>query len=602
MTKKIGFLILAVWLSAQPIYSQDQSKADSLFSVWQSLDSSDASYLPVLYDLSYYESDPARVIDYAEQIVRIAQHQQNVRYQVLGAMSQGQAHLVQSNFEEALRSFFPGLELAIANDMSREAGQLQSSIADTYVNSGNFDNGFTYYKRAIANLEKVKDTISIATLLINLGDAHFSNGDISEAGDYFTQSLTLFETLNNEEGTAFNLGNLGMVYAEQGKHLQAEDHLNRAIEIFERRQSFYPISVFLTYIADIYLHNGDTPQAIKVTLRSLDLAQEHGLKSEISQAHLKLSEIYEASDDESKAFYHYRQHITIRDSVNNIETVEALANERTEFEVSQKQAELDLVEQQRKTQKAYSTAAFVGLGLLSLLAIVLYRSNRIIKRSNQIIAQEKERSEELLLNILPHAVAEELKRKGKVKARKYDSVSVLFADFVGFTSYSQHLSPEDVVQTIDEYFTAFDKIITKNGLEKIKTLGDGYMCASGLPVESTDHAVSVVGTALEMIEYVHHKTQNMNEELALDIRIGIHSGPVVAGVVGLKKFAYDIWGDTVNTASRIESHSIPGRVNISESTYQQISSQYVCEARAPQEVKGKGSLQMYFVSHPKTQS
>jgi class 3 adenylate cyclase len=234
--------------------------------------------------------------------------------------------------------------------------------------------------------------------------------------------------------------------------------------------------------------------------------------------------------------------------------------------------------------------------LIIILAVGLYRRNKFIQRTKAIIEEEKNRSDNLLLNILPEETAQELKQNGKVQAKKFESVTVLFTDFKGFTEYAKDLSPEKLVESVDYYFSKFDAIMEKYDLEKIKTVGDSYMCAAGLPFESNDHAQKMVLAALEIAEFVKESlTMETKNQTRFEIRIGINSGAVVAGVVGSKKFAYDIWGDTVNIASRMESSSEPGRINISEYTYELIKDSFDCDYRGEIDVKNKGMMKMYFV-------
>lgn len=216
---------------------------------------------------------------------------------------------------------------------------------------------------------------------------------------------------------------------------------------------------------------------------------------------------------------------------------------------------------------------------------------------NIIVEREKKRSEDLLLNILPEEVAEELKAKGSADAKLIDEVTVLFTDFKGFTQLSEKLSPKELVQEINECFSAFDYIMQKYGVEKIKTIGDAYMAAGGLPTSNDTHANDVIRAALEIQQYMlDHKTQRQAAgSLFFEIRIGVHTGPVVAGIVGVKKFAYDIWGDTVNTASRMESSGEIGKVNISGTTYELIKDEFHCTYRGKIQAKNKGEIDMYFV-------
>jgi class 3 adenylate cyclase len=216
------------------------------------------------------------------------------------------------------------------------------------------------------------------------------------------------------------------------------------------------------------------------------------------------------------------------------------------------------------------------------------------------IGKEKKRSEELLLNILPEATAKELKEKGHADAQLINQVTVLFTDFKGFTAISEQLSPKELVKDLHECFSAFDHICEKHGIEKIKTIGDAYMAAGGLPTPNSTHAQDTVQAALEMAAFVA-ESKSRKQAVGLpffEIRIGIHTGPVVAGIVGVKKFQYDIWGDTVNTAARMESNSAVGNVNISQTTFGLVKNNpaFSFEHRGKMVVKGKGAVEMYFVS------
>jgi class 3 adenylate cyclase len=360
-------------------------------------------------------------------------------------------------------------------------------------------------------------------------------------------------------------------------------------------------------MSDIYLNRGNTSEALEYAKRSLQLAKKYGLKDQIGDSNLLLSELYEKQGDQITAYKYYKDHIVYRDSVQNVAKVQEMADLRTNFEVSQKQTELDLKEtalnlsnQQKKNQRIVILATAIALFLIGLLAVGLYRRNKFIQRTKKIIEDEKERSDNLLLNILPEETAQELKDSGSVTAKKYESVTVLFSDFKGFTSYSETLSPEALVETIGFYFSKFDAIIEKYGLEKIKTIGDAYMCAGGLPFPSDNHAENMIKAAMEITEFVAKTKSDVNAKaLNFDIRVGINTGPVVAGVVGAKKFAYDIWGDTVNIASRMESASEPGKINISENTYEIIKGHFDCEYRGELAAKNKGKMKMYFVNAKK---
>jgi len=220
-----------------------------------------------------------------------------------------------------------------------------------------------------------------------------------------------------------------------------------------------------------------------------------------------------------------------------------------------------------------------------------------IEKQKKIIEAGKAQSDKLLLNILPDEIAEELKRFGRSYARKHDEVSVLFADIVGFTTIAEKLSAEKLVTLLDEIFRAFDNIVEKHDIEKVKTIGDAYMCACGLPLADNDNAVKALRVALDMQQFMKGfglslRIQNLP---VFEIRVGIHTGPVVAGVVGIRKFAYDIWGDTVNLASQMEQHSEAGKINISGDTYSLVKDHFTCSYRGKIAAKSKGEIDMYFV-------
>jgi class 3 adenylate cyclase/CheY-like chemotaxis protein len=218
-----------------------------------------------------------------------------------------------------------------------------------------------------------------------------------------------------------------------------------------------------------------------------------------------------------------------------------------------------------------------------------------IQNQKQLLEKEKEKADALLLNILPLNVAEELKENGTSEARRYEDVTVLFSDFKNFTRFSDAITPTEVVTQLDHCFRAFDDITVKYGLEKIKTIGDAYMCTGGLTKKDPDSALNVVRAAIEMQKFLEQIKGSKHDQLS-ELRIGIHTGPVVAGVVGKIKFAYDIWGDTVNIASRMESSSEVGKINISEETLLLLKDEYKSTFRGEIDVKGKGNMKMYFVN------
>ena len=234
--------------------------------------------------------------------------------------------------------------------------------------------------------------------------------------------------------------------------------------------------------------------------------------------------------------------------------------------------------------------------ICSICNLSVYLYERLAKtdfQSRQKLKAAQERSERLLLNILPVSIAERLKQEHSTIADSFTEVTVLFADLVGFTQLAEETSPRALVELLNLIFSKFDQLAEQHRLEKIKTIGDAYLVVAGLPEPRTNHAVAIAQMALDMQQALHQVNQQTGRALA--IRIGIHTGPVVAGVIGLKKFAYDLWGDTVNTASRMESHGIPGKIQVTGTTYDCLKEHYFLEKRGPIFIKGKGQMTTYLL-------
>ncbi len=588
------FLIGFFCFFSNIIHSQDQRIADSLAIIYKADTAQGLTKLDLLHDLSFNEiNDFDLALKYSEELIVLSRQSSNNEYLSYGYFQKGYAKQYSGDLEGALEAYFQSAEVAKKENKVSNEGTSYAAIADVYAISENQINAMLYYKRAINILRKTltdnKDSVLLASTILNAGDALLTNKKYDSALVYFQESGDLFEQVDYATGKAYNLGNIGIVYANTGKNGLAEQNINEAIGILEESEDYYPISVYLMAMADIYVEKEEHQTAIDYAHKSLDLAKKYGLIEQLADANEKLAELYEGIGDKVTSYAHYKEHISYRDSLLNIEKVQQLANLRTDFEVSQKQVEVELLE----TQKRNQLIVLGFIGLLLLASLWFYRT----------ISKEKKKSEKLLLNILPEDTAKELKASGKVKAQQYDSVTVLFTDFKGFTSYSEHLSPEALVETVDFYFSKFDTIIDKHGLEKIKTIGDAYMCAGGLHDSQKDHAQRMVHAAFEIAAFVEATKKDIAaSDLTFDIRIGINSGPVVAGVVGTKKFAYDIWGDTVNVASRMESMSEPGKINISSSTYELIKSDFDCDYRGEIEAKNRGKIKMYFVTGAKKEA
>lgn len=281
------------------------------------------------------------------------------------------------------------------------------------------------------------------------------------------------------------------------------------------------------------------------------------------------------------------------------DSVKILKKEQELQEVQKAAIQKDL-NAQRARNNLYIIIAAISLTLLSII-VVLFASRqktlRDLAEKNRIIEEEKRKSDELLLNILPEEVMHELKAHGKTQARNYSKASVLFADIKNFTQISEKLTPDELIEGLDSYFERFDQVIEKYNIEKIKTIGDAYVCAGGVPTKSEDNAFAVVQAALDFRREIDklREIRTAEGKIPFEFRIGIHTGQLVAGVIGLKKFAYDIWGDTVNMAARMQEAGEPGKINISGDTYEIVKKKFACVHRGKHPAKNKGEVDMYFV-------
>jgi class 3 adenylate cyclase len=591
---KVFITIWGFFFLSLSSFSQDQHIADSLKKIYEEDNLQGVAKLNLLKEISHNETNQDLSLKYSEELISLSKLQRNYRYMHSGFLQQGNSHLALGNYESSLDAYFKSLDAAIKAKNIIGEGLANMAVANVYSEEGNFNNeADSYYEKAIQLLRKSKDSIQLGLALYNAGDHNLNNKNFELALNYFEEAGIIFKNTDNEIGKAYILGNLGKIYTEQGNYILAESHINDAISVLEKLKDYYSISEFLNSMSDIYLKQDEWETALNYAHRSLNLSQEYGLKKQISDANLQLSRLYEQKGDDELFLKHFNDHKIYLDSITNSKSMLNLAGLQKKYEFAQ-MTELD---KRQKTIIYISIFAFI---LIFLLALSVFMRYNYAKKTNRIIEQEKNKSDNLLLNILPKETAQELKLSGKVHAQKFESITVLFTDFKGFTQYAEYISPEKLVESVDYYFSKFDEVMERFNLEKIKTVGDSYMCAGGLHYHKEDHAIKMVEAAFEISEFVKEcKEKNSKDIINFDMRIGINSGPVVAGVVGTRKFAYDIWGDTVNIASRMESNSEIGKINISENTYELIRGEFNCEYRGEITVKNKGLMKMFFVSGKK---
>ncbi|MGE0637452.1 MAG: adenylate/guanylate cyclase domain-containing protein [Bacteroidia bacterium] len=538
--------------------------------------------------------------------IAIARHTGNI----------GNVYMEQANYSKALDYFFKALKIDEEMDNQRGVALHLGNIGIIYKAQSDYPKALEYYFKALAIRERLDDKRGIAIIYGNIGNVYKEQADYPRALDYFFKSLKIKQELGDKKGIGIVLGNIGNVYHEQANYSNALDYYSKALKMDEALDEKTGIAVQLCNIGSVYTQTGKFKEAEYHLKKGLALCDSIGYLEGKKDNEKIISHLYDTlatlietgkplkgfenlAELRKLAFEHYKKHIAARDTINSEEQQKKQVRLEMNYEFEKKEAAAK-AEQEKKdafTQAELRKQKIIRNAIGGGLAIVLLFSTVVYRQRNRI-SKEKKRSEELLLNILPEEVADELKAKGEAEAKLIDEATVLFTDFKGFTAMSEKVSPKQLVRDLHECFSAFDLIMQKYGLEKIKTIGDSYMAAGGLPTPNTTHATDAVKAALEMIAFVEEgKQRKLAAGLPyFEIRIGIHTGPVVAGIVGVKKFQYDIWGDTVNTASRMESSGEVGKINISETTCALVKDTFNCTHRGKITAKGKGEIDMYFVN------
>lgn len=458
-----------------------------------------------------------------------------------------------------------------------------------------------YLTRALPICEEMGNKHAFGIIAANIGEIYADNGNTQQALDYYNKALS---SDKNASSAAYAYNGIGKLYLQKGNHDMALNNHFKALTITEKLDEKLDKMRTLKGIANAYVSKGNYNSAINYFEKAKALGEELKANVELKDLYQDMSLAYAKVSDYANAFAYKAKYADIKDTLYNDETVKRLGKLQFDFDLYKKEGEINLLTKEKslkevelRRQREEKAGFAIGLVLIAIIAFVIYRNYRIKAKTNRILDKQKIEIENLLLNILPSEVAKELQQDGHATPRSYEKVSVLFSDFKGFSSIAEKMTPEELVKDLNDCFVAFDRIIEKHKLEKIKTIGDSYMCAGGIPTPDLSHPLRMVQAALEIQEYMkQYNEKRMQIGLEpMEMRIGIHVGPVVAGVVGKKKYAYDIWGNTVNIASRMESNGAPGMVNISAATYDLIKEKYICKHRGKIYAKNVGDVDMYFV-------
>ena len=634
-----------------------QANLDSLLSLWQNSKLSDSVRVNAYnnyIEMGYLYSNPDTVLVLTNNLISYSKKSNFPIAEAKALRLQGIVNAMKGDYSNSESLFNKSLDICTKeNDLLGIANNLKN-LGNISIYKGERTKALDYALKALEINEKLNDKKGIASSLENLGNLYFQQEEFEKALEYGLKSLRLFQELGAKEGISLTLSNLGSIYWALNDYPLALEYNQKALEVYQEIGNKKGIVTLLSNNGAIYYKMENYPESLRLELKVEQLNLEMGLgytgtnQINIGLIHGKLKNYSKAIDYCSKGLKIVDDKGAIPDIVkacnclyenykvlgkgdqaliylekkqlneNKLQKEETSKKlQQMEFEKKMLQDSIAKAEEARLIESAHQEEVrqknktrnmLAGGGLiLFILAGGIYSRLRYTRKAKAIIEKEKDRSENLLLNILPADIAAELKEKGKADAREFDMVSIIFTDFKGFTAASEKLSAQDLVAEINTCFEAFDGIMSKYNIEKIKTIGDAYMAAGGLPVPDDSSIRNTVLAALEMQQFISKRKIELDSKglPAFEMRVGVHTGPVVAGIVGVKKFQYDIWGDTVNTASRMESSGAVGKVNISQSTYELLKddsqpasqhAEFIFESRGMIEAKGKGKIEMYFVS------
>jgi len=466
-----------------------------------------------------------------------------------------------------------------------------------------------YFQKTLVLAKKINYPDAIGTASINLGDIYVKKKDYPKATEYLNIAVATFKEANST-AICEALRLFAEIHIVKGQYDEALSYLNEGLRFAEEKEAKYEQAKLLNTKADTYFHKKQFTESLRLYDAAINISKEIASNSELKVAYEGKAKIYQTTKMFDKAVEAQTMLMAVKDSINSSAQDEKISELNLLYEMNKKETENKLLNQEielKQTQIARSKLyqkflLAIGLFLLITVGGVTY-SYTFARKTNKIITNERNKSDALLLNILPQETAEELKTSGMVVPKQLENVTVLFTDFVGFSRVAEHTNAEALVNSLNYYFSYFDEIASKYQLEKIKTIGDAYMCAGGIKSTNANVSVNAMNTAIEILEWVNLIKEQKPEGIQLfDIRIGLSSGPVIAGIVGKTKFQFDIWGDTVNIAARMEQASNINRINVAESVYNQVKDHFNFEYRGEIDAKNRGQLIMYHYLSRKSEN
>ncbi len=576
-----------------PCFSQDQNIVDSLNHEFKNHghDTTGVLILGNMSEFFYFQSEYYKAIECAKQCLALSEQIGYKRGVGIARQKIGRVYIEQGNYGDALKEQFTALKIMREEGDQKGCATSLITIGLIYNYQSNYKEALKYYQSALTICNSINDKLLLHRCYTNLGWLSFREKEYPEAINYYLSCIKIGNEMNDKLRNANTYHQIADCYYEMENYPEASDYYFKSLKQGEETGSKDAMMDACGGLGRISVKSHKYTAARGYFNKELMLSKDIGNKLSASSAYAELSALDSIEGNFKQSLDNYKNSILYRDSIFNNENTQKITQQQMQYDFDKKEA-LTKAESEKELQKQ----KLVRNGFVGGFAVVLLFAGVFFRQRNKT-NKEKKKSDELLLNILPAEVASELKTSGSSKAKAFTMVTVMFTDFKDFTTVSEKISAELLVDEIHHCFSAFDNILHKYKIEKIKTIGDAYLCASGLPVSNYTHAFDMLHAAFEIRNFMlqRKKEKEARGEIPFELRIGIHTGPVVAGIVGVKKYAYDIWGDTVNLAARMEQNSEAGKINISGSTYELVKDKFKCGHRGKIQAKNKGEIDMYFV-------
>ena len=525
---------------------------------------------------------------------------------ILSLINMGNLYLELEEYSKAKDFFLQAFEEEKSEGDSEGLAKIYYSLGKAHHLRKEYSKSIKNLIKALEISKKNQNSKLIGMSFLELGKIHYERDQFGKAVDTYKSAIQELNDFSYDYHLIIAYMELGAIYYEQKKFGLAEQYMEKAKKTNKNRNKWLQAEIYL-YMADNYLNLRQYDTAEKFYLKGLKITKTNGFLSLQRKIYSELKRLKIKQNKFQKALKYSELHSVIKDSILNKEKTKQLTEMRIRYETEKKDKEIRLLQNQKRIkeleiqkQKTKQNSLFIILGLSLISAIILYvfyyqkvRAYKELNKAKIIIDKEKKKSEQLLENVLPKKIINDFHFKGFTKPEYFENITIIIADFVEFSEKAKFISEIVLINELNEIYTAFDNIVENHSCERVKTIGDSYFAVCGIPEPNQNHAFNAIEAAINFIKFL--KNRNENKDLKWKIRIGIHSGAAVGGVVGIKKYIYDLFGDSINIAFRMEQNSKPMKINVSQNTYEIVKDQYHFIKRPPVKIKHGIVKKMYLL-------